>query len=521
MNNRLLIVDDMDINRDILRAMFEDEYAILEATSGEEALSLARQYEDELALVLLDIQMPGLSGLDILCMRQNGEVLANVPIIIITATDNPETQIEAFRLGALDYITKPFVAEIVEYRVANASLRAAYHELNELAQEKERALTLARQASQAKSRFLTRMSHELRTPLHAIIGLVDLLRQGPDDAPSLLDHIDTSAHYQPDLINEMMDISEIESGKAVLHPKEMQLSTWLDALISSASVRAAKKDVQFSTDLRVDTSTRFVFDAQRLQEALASVLDNAIKFTDSRGSVRLCVEQLDDMEHAVLLRFTVEDTGVGIDADFLPNVFDDFETEDSGNTTRYGGVGLGLAIAKATVELMGGTIRAESVKHEGSRFILDIPFTYADAARSFDDTLADDLACDFAGKTFLLAEDNAINLMIAVRLLESCHAIVVTVEDGRQAVECFEKAPVDTFDAVLMDIRMPVMDGLDAARIIRALDRPDAKSVPMIAMSANASKEDVQKSLRAGLDMHLTKPIDTAELFSTLARFVL
>lgn len=393
----------------------------------------------------------------------------------------------------------------------------------------EKALNQAKTASRAKSDFLSRMSHEIRTPMNAIIGLATLTRGHTQDAEYVeenIEKINMSAHFLLELINDILDISRIESGRMELNAADVRFDYFLAAIDTIIRSRAEEKDIQYHTKTSGIFAPAYRFDELKLKQVLINILSNAVKFTPAGGQVELLIENCDNGADDDLLRFRIADTGIGIDAQFLPKVFDAFAQEYSSNTTLYGGTGLGLAISKSIVELMGGTIGVESTKNVGTTFTVEVRLQHV---------ADEDLAAlggpngiplrkayefDFHGKRVLLVEDNEINREVARTILEECHMEVETAVNGREAVEAFEGHPNGYYDAILMDVRMPVMDGLAATRQIRASHRKDAVTIPILAMTANAFEEDVRKSLAAGMDAHLTKPIDPDVLCYRLSEYI-
>ncbi|MEG2421049.1 MAG: ATP-binding protein, partial [Oscillospiraceae bacterium] len=281
---------------------------------------------------------------------------------------------------------------------------------------------------------------------------------------------------------------------------------------------AKEKGVHYVVTQFADCKNGYVGDGVRLQQILINILTNAVKFTPPGGTVHLDIAQLSGDEQSVKVRFTVSDTGIGIGKEFLPNIFSPFSQEHSGTNSSYGGSGLGLAISKNLAQLMGGDIFVESTLGQGTTFRVEIPFGLPAVAPEVPrkDSATAQRVYDFSGKRILLVEDHQLNIMVATKLLEFKNAAVTVAENGKIGLDLFAAAPEHYYDAVLMDIRMPVMDGLDAARALRRLPSPWAKTVPIIAMSANAFDEDVTKSLEAGMNAHLAKPIEGALLYETL-----
>ena len=539
------------------------------------------------------------------------------------------------------------------FTVIDSEMRKNLDQQNALAD----ALVAAEQANRAKTAFLSNMSHEIRTPMNAIIGLNSLALRNenlPAETREYLEKIGGSARHLLGLINDILDMSRIESGRIVLRREEFSFRGMLEQINTMVMSQCAEKGLKYECQVLGGVSDYYIGDDMKLKQILINILSNAIKFTDAPGSVSLTVERTGTFQDHSTIRFTVRDTGIGIDSAFLPKVFDSFTQEDSTRSSKYGSTGLGMAITKSIVELMNGSISVESKKGEGSAFTVYIslknsahqgPATHyvkpddmrvlivvdeeiaaeharlvldevgikADTCLSGEDALHmlevqhakhnpynlvlldwkmpemdglevareirkrhdnettviiltsfnwDDIMdealhvgvdsflakplfasnvideferlarknnmslfrerrrAELKGRRILLAEDILINAEIMKELMAMKEAEVEHAENGRLAVEMFESSATDYYDAILMDVRMPEMDGLEATQAIRALDRPDAKRIPIIAMTANAFDEDVQRSLQVGMNAHLSKPVEPDHLYQTLEELI-
>ena len=519
------------------------------------------------------------------------------------------------------------------------------------------ALAAAEQANKAKTAFLSNMSHEIRTPMNAIIGLDSLALRNenlPEETREYLEKIGESAKHLLGLINDILDMSRIESGRIILRNEEFSFRDMLEQINTMVLTQCREKGLKYECRTLGGVSDYYIGDDMKLKQVLINILSNAIKFTEPPGSVLLTVERTGIFGDHSTLKFVIEDTGIGMDPAFLPKIFDPFAQEDSSRNSKYGSTGLGMAITKNIVEMMNGSISVESEKGKGSAFtvivslrncshqgpvtryirpkdmrvlivddeeiaaeharivleevgiLADTCHTGGDALQmlevqhtkheaynlvlldwkmpemdglevareirkrydnettviiltSFDwDEIMDEALhigvdsflakplfasnvineferlarknnmslykekkrADLKGRRILLAEDIMINAEIMKQLMTMKEVITDHAENGRIALEMFEKSEPGTYEAILMDVRMPEMDGLEAARRIRALDRPDAKTVPIIAMTANAFDEDVQLSLQAGMNAHLSKPVDPEHLYQTLEELI-
>lgn len=391
------------------------------------------------------------------------------------------------------------------------------------------ALQQAQQATIAKSTFLSNMSHEIRSPLNAIIGTTTLALQGTENEVNIMDsikRIDVSAKFLLSLINDILDISRIESGTAAIKHEKFSFAQLIDGIDVIIKPQAAAKGITYESRFIDEIDSGYIGDQTRLQQILINIIGNAIKYTPSGGSVTMTIDRQLISKTEARLRFVIMDTGIGISREFLPHIFEPFRQEHSGTTTNYGGTGLGLAISKNIVEMMGGTIVVQSTQGVGTTFaitvMLEIDKTDGKQADSVEEKVPDAKpeTYDFSGKRVLLCEDHPLNIDVARHILEHVHFTVDVAENGLSGVEQFMDHDNGWYDCILMDIRMPIMDGLTATEKIRGAPLPYAKTVPIIAMSANAFSEDVEKSLSAGMNAHLAKPIELDILYSTLKRYI-
>lgn len=385
----------------------------------------------------------------------------------------------------------------------------------------EAELRAAEEANRAKSVFLASISHEMRTPMNMILGMDAIALKNPDLAPKTreqLEKIGLSARHMLGLINNILDLNSIENGKLKVKREEFSLSGALDQVSAIAQSLCEEKGLDYRISVPEAWKGRYLGDETQLKQVLMRLLDNAVKFTDAPGRVELSVDCAEEKKSIRTLRFAVTDTGIGIDESFLPSIFDVFTQEDASSTNRYGGSGLSLAAAKGILELMGGTITVESTKNAGSTFTVVLPMEYAGEEAPAGESLEETRS--LAGKRVLVAEDIPMNAEIVMEFLKMEGIASEHAENGQIALDMFAQSPPHYYDAVLMDLRMPLMDGLDATRGIRALDRPDARTVPIIALTANAAESDVRQSLEAGMNIHMAKPTDAVALCATLRQFI-
>ncbi len=394
-------------------------------------------------------------------------------------------------------------------------------------QKMQSALEAAQKASVAKSEFLSHISHEIRTPMNAVIGMAELARDslGTNDkhAAEYLDEIGNSSQYLLALINDILDMSRIESGKSRLVENWVAPADIINSCVEIIAPAITKKNITFKyTDLAADSgfnSSECFVDAMKVQQMLINLLNNACKFTGENGHITLDAKLVKHDRTTGSAIISVQDDGCGMSKEFLEKLFQPFEQESNVYTGSIQGTGLGLTIAKRIAQEMGGDITVTSELGHGSKFTVTVPFKYRkkNSAAPKKAKAEKETPLELSGKRVLMCEDNHINATIAERLLENKGCKVDCAENGRLGVEKFLESAPNYYDAVLMDIRMPQMDGLQAAKAMRAAERPDAKTVPIIALSANAFSEDVQKSYRAGMNAHLAKPIDPETLFRVLS----
>lgn len=387
------------------------------------------------------------------------------------------------------------------------------------------ALEIAEKASKAKTDFLSNMSHDIRTPMNAIIGITTLMKNELHEPEKLAEHLgklETSGQLLLGIINDILDMSRIESGKTTLSVEPMHLSQQLDQLSTMIRAQASEKAQTFtvSTHLRHEN---LLADPTRLNQVLMNILSNAVKYTPCGGHIRFEVEELPRNEHYAKYSFVVQDDGIGMSEAYQKTLFDPFTREERSGTNRVQGTGLGMAITKNIVDLMGGSISVESATGKGTRFevVLEFPIdAEADAvpkAQALPEEPED--VSPLCGMNFLCAEDNALNAEILELLLESKGAHCKIYPNGQELVDAFARVKPGEYDMILMDVQMPVMDGLEAARRIRSSENPLGRVIPILAMTANAFLEDMQKSKEAGMDEHLSKPVDIDALEQTVKRF--
>ena len=414
------------------------------------------------------------------------------------------------------------------YREEQLRIQRQYNEqLQSKNEQLKQAVDQADRANVAKTSFLSRMSHDIRTPLNGIIGLLEIGETHPEDTGLLLENqkkMKISANHLLSLINDILQMSKLESGEVELSEEPMNLKTLSDEVLTIVEQRAAEAGVT----LEYDKSTKRVAfqniygSPLHVRQIFLNIYGNCIKYNRIGGKVQTSCKCLGVEQEVVTYQWTIQDTGVGMSQEFIRHIFDPFAQERSDARSVYNGTGLGMAIVKNLVDKMHGTIEVKSEEGVGSTFVITIPFRLApeQTIEQPQQAYAENVkTAGIEGCHLLLVEDNELNAQIAEILLEDQGAQVTVVTDGKQAVERFADEPSGTFDAILMDVMMPVMDGLTATRRIRKLNRDDAKTMPIIAMTANAYDEDVKQCLDAGMNAHLAKPLQIDLVVAVIGKY--
>lgn len=403
--------------------------------------------------------------------------------------------------------------------------------------ELKAALHDAEQANLAKTRFLANMSHELRTPMNAIIGLNAIALKDPNLTPYIREHLEKigiSAKHLLCIIESILDIRRIESGRMKVKEVDFSFRDFLNQINMIVNGQCENKGLHYDSRIIGKVEDRYVGDDAKLKRVLINILDNAVKFTEVPGTVTFTVEQTTCFENYRSLCFIIRDTGIGISKEFLPKIFDNFAQDVKRTDNVYGSTGLGLAISKNILALMNGNIQVDSEPGVGTTVTVTLSLKAADPGIQHEDAkmLFPDMPAPAAGGSdgtapakvegcrVLVVEDMDVDAEILMAVLEMKNVRFERAKNGKEALDMFSEHPAGYYDAVLMGIRMPLMDGLQATRAIRALGRPDAKEIPIVAMTANAFEEDVQHSLQAGMNAHLSKPVEPERLYETLGKLI-
>ena len=526
----ILIVDDREENLLTLEGILENpELNIIKATSGNEALGLLLEYE--ISMILLDVQMPEMDGFETAEIIRSNERTKQIPIIFVTAISKQREHVfRGYKTGAIDYLYKPLDLEILRNKILSYidffkqkfEVEKTKKELEKTILELNKAKQIAEEATLTKSSFLANMSHEIRTPLNGIIGMANLALMDENNTDSQKEHIadiKQSGESLLDIINEILDISKIEADKLVLEEVEFSIRNILEKIKKLLSVKTLSKELDFNLNITSDVPDVMMGDPLRIRQILINLVGNAIKFTN-KGSITINVKLLKKEGNKVTIKFSVEDTGVGISKNKIPNLFELYNQVNKSTSRTHGGTGLGLSISKKLVEMMDGTINVESEIGKGSKFyfILELQEGKSNGVKEITPQKKNE---EKTKKTLskklsiLIAEDQIINRKIITEFLKKEGHEVTVAENGKIALE---KAKLKKFDIIFMDVQMPEMDGLKATKLIREFEKDNNINTPIAAMTAHAMKGDKEICLAAGMNYYISKPINPHELYSVLEK---
>ena len=505
MKKTIFVVDDNLTNLSKAKEALQETYRTLTLPSGPKMFAMLEKVEPD--LILLDIEMPEMNGYEAMERLKADERFTGIPVIFLTSKTDEGSELEGFILGAVDYVTKPFSAPLLVKRIENQLL--IVEKTNELAE-----------ASIAKSNFLANMSHEIRTPMNAIIGMTHIGKKTEEKERKdyAFGKIEAASTHLLGVINDILDVSKIEAGKFELSPTEFYFENMVQRVLTINNFRIEEKRQVLTVETDSAIPKMLYGDEQRLAQVITNLLSNAVKFTPEGGSIRISAKLLEERDGECGVEIRVTDSGIGISAEQQAKLFTSFQQAESDTSRKYGGTGLGLVISKNIVEMMGGEIWIESELGEGASFVFTFEARRAEEREITEKTVTEEVEIRFEGRRILLAEDIDINREIVQALLEPTQIEVECAEDGEQAVAMFRERP-ERYDMIMMDIQMPKMDGYEATRVIRELGVPGAATIPIVAMTANVFREDIERCLGAGMNAHIGKPILFDDLLNLLIDF--
>ena len=528
--NSLLIVDDDASNLMELIHILQPDYKVFTAKDGESAIKKAEKSQPD--LILLDIIMPGMSGFETLAKLKESDNTNMIPVIFITGLTKSGNEDKGLALGAVDYISKPFEDTVVKHRVRNQI------QIINLQRDLETAVADATAANEAKSVFLANISHEIRTPMNVIVGLTGLLLEDDsqsDDTMDYLEKISTAGNTLMELINDVLDLSKVESGKFELNQVRYEIASLINDVVTLNFMRIEDKPIVLQLNIDDKLLSEYYGDDLCVKQILNNLLSNALKYT-REGTVTLSAKSVREGEDDVRLFISVSDTGLGIRKEDLHRIFMEFDQAEALANRSIEGTGLGLSIVKKFTELMGGDISVESEYGKGSTFTFSIrqgfvsdevistetieslnSFSYVNKERKSARMLA---RPDLSHVRVLVVDDFRTNLDVAVGMLGKYKMAVDCVMSGQEAIDLITLAePV--YDAVFMDHMMPGMDGVEATQLIRGIDTEYAKTLPVIALTANAVAGNETMFLDKGFQAFLPKPISFMKLDAVIKQWIM
>ncbi|RAJ30512.1 response regulator [Pedobacter cryoconitis] len=520
----ILIVDDRPENIIALEALLErDDVNLISTTLPNEALRLA--WEMDIAIALVDVQMPEMDGFELVEILKSNPRTKDILVIFVTAiSTDAKYAVKGLNTGAVDYLYKPLnpyvtsakVDSFLQFVRTQRDIVKKNKELEAYQKELIKAKELAEQGKKIKENFLANMSHEIRTPINGIIGLANLLEKTTLTAEQneMISLLQISSNSLLGVINDILDLSKIDAGMFKINRTATDLAEVCHAVINLLSIRAKEKDLELITSFDPDLPKNVSADSLRLNQILMNLIGNAIKFTN-KGSVTLKVEILDRKGNNLQIRFSVTDTGIGIPTDKIEKIFETFEQADESTTMNFGGTGLGLSIVKNLARLKGGVLTVDSCEGQGSTFcfvnwyevLQDLP---EPKEKHLDKLLP------FNGVRILVAEDNPINKFLIVKIMKDWEVIADFAENGQEALD---KLRDNNYDLILMDTFMPVMNGLEATKLIRNDYIPGKKDIPIITFSAAVMENDKKAAIDAGANDVLSKPFELRLLHEKITHF--
>jgi signal transduction histidine kinase len=519
----ILIVDDREENIIALEALLQrDDINILSTTRPNDALRIA--WETDVAIALVDVQMPEMDGFELVKILKSNPKTKDIMVIFVTAiSTDSEFALMGYQSGAVDYLYKPLnpfvtaakVDAFIQFENSRRQLKKKNQELLAYQESLIKAKDLAETGKRIKENFLANMSHEIRTPINGIIGITGLLKltELNDEQQEMVGLLEVSSKSLLGVINDILDLSKIESGKFKISRVKTEVRTICKDVVNILRIKAKDKNIALNLEMEPDVPEIIIADSLRLNQILMNLIGNAIKFT-IEGTVTLKVQVEERKQKQALLRFSVIDTGIGIAKDNIDKIFETFEQAEESTTLKFGGTGLGLSIVKQLAALKNGVLEVTSEEFKGSNFSFsnwyELPevVTPVPVAKPISDGLR-----SLQGLKILIAEDNAINQFLILRVLKSWQVDTTLVENGQDALDQLKD---QDFDMILMDTFMPVLNGLDAIKLIRSGRVPGKENIPIITFSAAVMESDKQTALDAGANDIMSKPFDLELLHSKI-----
>ncbi|MFZ4462406.1 MAG: response regulator [Bacteroidales bacterium] len=517
----VLLIDDRTVDLESSKKILHlTDIPVLQVYTANDAIQ--QSMLNDTALIIIDVQMPEIDGYEMVKLLQGNDFTKHVPIIfIVSAYSNKFKSLLRKKSCSLDFFTKPVIPELLisrvnmllETNVTKQNLEIIENERDQLRRDIMEARHSAEQANYTKTIFLSNMSHEIRTPLNGILGMANILAETEltEEQRAFLNLIQVSGENLLHIINDILDFSKIEAGIVSVEKVNLNLKKEIDTIVTLMRFNAQSKYLDLSYSIEDKIHSHILGDPLRLRQILSNLINNAIKFTEN-GGIRLEIKLSENLDY---LRFSVIDSGIGIDEESKGKLFREFSQADNSITRKFGGTGLGLAICKSLIKVMDGHIGLESELGKGSTFWFEIPYTKAESYQQVYETITDP---DVIAKLkILVAEDNAINQKVAIHSLQQLGYHCDLAKNGRQAVELHLN---NKYDVIFMDIQMPEVDGLEATISIRNHEKLHQIKQPVviIAATANAFHEDKQKCFRAGMDYHLSKPFRPEALKKLLSK---
>ena len=497
---KILVVDDKEENLLAIKTILKNEAVELVLVNSAHK-GLEATLHNEFCLILLDVQMPEMNGYEMASILNEEETTNHIPIIFLTAIDeDPSYELQGYDAGAVDVIFKPLKSN----RILQSKVKV-FLKIYKQQQKIERLKEVAEEASKSKALFLANMSHEIRTPLNSILGFSELLEETTltDEQKDYLHHVNLSGSMLFDLINDILDFSKIEAGTIELEQRSIDLSKIIKDTIEICQFRSREENLYLKSEYPEGARTSFMGDETRIRQILINLINNALKFT-SQGGVVVAVKSILEVRDKFKVTLAVTDTGIGIKEEDIGKIFNSFQQADNTITRKYGGTGLGLSIASSFVAMMNGELKVKSAWGEGTEMsfslFLEPALQVADAGEEEEVDISNyDL-------NVLVVDDIRANQYLLRSILKKLNYKVTLAENGQVALDALEK---ETFDFCFMDINMPVMDGFEATRAIRSQLKLD---LPVIAISADAAKSDVENAKVTGMDDYMTKPFKQSKL---------